>query len=126
MDKAPAHAHVAVLGASPKHTRYSNMAVRLLLEYEYRVTPVHPRFERIEGLASVPTLAGISEPVHTLTLYVGSSRLSDMVGEVLDLQPQRVIFNPGTESRLLQHALDDQGIDWLEGCTLVMLKTASF
>lgn len=33
---------VAVLGASDKPDRYSNRAVRLLLEHGYTVLPVHP------------------------------------------------------------------------------------
>jgi len=37
-----------------------------------------------------------------------------------------VIFNPGTESVLVQQRLDQAGIVWLEGCTLVMLRTGVF
>jgi hypothetical protein len=42
------------------------------------------------------------------------------------LNPRRVIFNPGTESAPLQQALDEAGIEWLEACTLVMLRTGQF
>ena len=118
--------HVAVLGASPKPARYANQAVRLLLQHGYRVTPIHPRFEEIEGLPVASRLEQVTQPVDTLTLYVGPERLAPQIAELVALGPRRVIFNPGTESIALQQALDEAGIEWLEACTLVMLKTGQF
>lgn len=42
------------------------------------------------------------------------------------MTPQTMIFNPGTESTERQAALDGAGIPWLEGCTLVMLRSGRF
>lgn len=119
--------HVVVLGASPKPVRYSNQAICLLLEYAYpRITPVNPALSEIEGLPVVNQLADISQPVHTLTMYVGEARSQKMHDEILALKPQRVVFNPGSESASLQAALEAQGAEVIEGCTLVMLKTDQF
>jgi predicted CoA-binding protein len=125
MNRVRAH-RVVVLGASPKPTRYSNQAVRLLREHGYPVIPVNPAFDEIEGLPAVRRLAEVEPPVHTLTLYVSASRLPAMGDDILALRPGRVIFNPGTESPPLQARLDEAGIPWLEGCTLVMLRTGVF
>jgi predicted CoA-binding protein len=126
IEKQPDQHHVAVLGASPKPARYSNQAVRLLLEHGYPVTPVHPKFEQIEGLQVAATLSDIEQPVDTLSLYVGPERLSPMIEDILELKPGRVICNPGTESKELQEKLDAAGIPWLEACTLVMLRLGNF
>ena len=122
----PEEHHVAVLGASTKPERYSNQAVRLLLEHRYRVTPVHPKFEQIEGLQVAHTLGDIVDPVDTLSLYVGPERISPMIDDIIKLKPGRVICNPGTESKELQARLDAAGIPWLEACTLVMLRLGNF
>jgi len=122
----PAERHVVVLGASNKPVRYSNQAIRLLLEMGYPVTPVHPRQEVIEGLPVVPDLASVRRPVDTLTLYVGPLRLAPLIDQVIALRPQRVIFNPGTESRELMHKVEQAGIQWLEACTLVLLRIGTF
>ncbi len=124
--KQPAEHHVVVLGASPKSTRYSNQAVRLLKEKGFKTTPVHPKIQRIEGLVVAPSLEAVDEPVHTLTLYVGPERVRPLMDDIETLRPGRVIFNPGTESRELEHRLDEAGIPWLQGCTLVMLRTGAF
>lgn len=118
--------HVVVLGASNKPLRYSNQAVRLLLEKGYRVTPVHPRIETIEGLPVAPGLHAVQRPVDTLTLYLGPQRLKPLIDEVIRLNPKRVIFNPGAESEVLKLRLEQTGIRWLEACTLVMLRIGTF
>ncbi len=106
--------------------RYSNQAVRRLLEQGYRVTPVHPRFEEIEGLKVAKDLSQVPQPVDTLTLYVGPERMRPMIDDLIYLNPGRVIFNPGSESAELRHRLEQAGIHWLEACTLVMLRIGTF
>ena len=123
---SPSHHHVVVLGASPKATRYSNRAVRLLQQQGYRVTPIHPRCPEIEGLAVADRLERVERPVHTLTLYLSPARLSPMIESVLDLAPQRVIFNPGSELAELEGSLDQAGIPWIHACTLVLLSAGTF
>lgn len=118
--------HVAVLGASPKPARYANQCVRLLKEHGYRVTPLHPRFDEVEDLPVTHSLAEIGDRVDTLTLYVGPHLLAKQADEIVRLRPGRVIFNPGTESRMVQQRLDNAGIEWFEACTLVMLRTGQF
>lgn len=118
--------HVVVLGASPKPARYANQAVRLLLEKGYRVTPVHPKFEEIEGLKVAHAFEQIDQPIDTLTLYVGAERLAPQIPDLIALKPARVVFNPGTESTAFQQALDEANIEWFEACTLVMLRTNQF
>ena len=61
---------VVVLGASDKPERYSNRAVRMLLEHGHEVIPVHPSLQTEEGLTVVPSLARVPRPVDTLTVYV--------------------------------------------------------
>jgi len=118
--------HVAVLGASPKPARYANQCIRLLKQHGYRITPVHPRFEEVEGLPVMHDLGAITDRVDTLTLYVGPKLLEPQADDIVRLRPARVIFNPGTESRLVQDRLSEAGIEWFEACTLVMVRTNQF
>jgi predicted CoA-binding protein len=115
-----------VLGASSNPQRYSHMAIALLKEKGFPVVPVHPALPEILGLPVGKRLADISHEIHTLTLYVGARHLPPMTGEILRMSPRRVIFNPGTESVEVIEALRRAGIDCIEGCTLVMLKTGQF
>lgn len=118
--------NVAVLGASPKPERYANMAIRLLGELGYRPFPVNPAFEEVEGLACYPRLGDISEPLHTVTLYLGPARSTPLIDEIVAAAPQRIIMNPGAENEQLAEAASSAGIEVVEGCTLVMLRSGLF
>ena len=118
--------NVAILGASPKPDRYSNQALRLLAQYDHRPFPVNPAFAEIEGLKCYPTLAEISEPLHTVTLYLGAARSTPLIDQILAAEPERIILNPGAENDELTEAASSVGIEVVEGCTLVMLKTGLF
>jgi len=122
----PAKETVVVLRASPKPERYSNQAVRALLEHGHRVIPVHPLLKKIAGVPAVPGLTHINGKVNTLTLYVGPELGIKLLPEMIDLQPDRVIMNPGTESDEIEARLKNEGIEVLKACTLVMLRTGQF
>jgi predicted CoA-binding protein len=117
---------VVVLGASPKPARYSHQAVGLLKALGYQVIPVHPRVARIQTLPVTHELRAIREVVHTLTLYVGPERSRLMMGDIIRLNPGRVIFNPGSECPELEQGLRAHHVPCLHGCTLVMLRTGQF
>ena len=122
----PANETVVVLGASPKPERYSNQAVRALVEHGHRVIPVHPLLKKIAGVVAVPALSGVKDPVDTLTLYVGPERGKELLQDIINLGPDRVIMNPGTESDEIEEELNAKGIAVLRACTLVMLRTDQF
>ena len=117
---------VVVLGASDKPQRYSNMAVRLLKELGYRVIPVHRNLDEIEHIPAVHSLADIQDRVHTLTMYVGPQRSAALADDILGLKPDRVIFNPGSESEALEERLQQNDILTIRACTLVMLQSGQF
>ena len=118
--------NVAVLGASPKPDRYANMAQRQLAAAGYRPIPVNPAFPEIEGEKCFPNLGAIAEPVHTVTLYLGAPRSTPLIDEIVGLKPQRIIMNPGAENEELAAAASSEGIEVVEGCTLVMLRAGLF
>lgn len=126
MTKAAAGSHVAVLGASTNEKRYSFMAVRMLKENGHHPIPVHPRGHSVDGVEGVSGLNKIGEPIDTLTLYVNSKISSPELDNILKLNPRRVVFNPGTENEDLAKKLTAAGIETLEACTLVMLRTDQF
>ncbi|MGI8955917.1 MAG: CoA-binding protein [Chthoniobacterales bacterium] len=49
-----------------------------------------------------------------------------MIEEIVAAQPQRIILNPGAENDELAAAASSAGIEVVEACTLVMLRTGLF
>jgi hypothetical protein len=117
---------VAVLGASDHPQRYSYLATQRLLEHGFTPIPVNPTLKEVLGLPVVPRLGEIQQPVDTLTVYLSPKRSTPLADEIIQLHPQRVIFNPGAENEELQNRLDKAGIPWIHACSLVLLSTGRF
>jgi len=114
-----------VIGASSNPDRYSNMAIRALKSHQYEVVALAKRAGEVAGVP-IQTVFPANELIHTVTLYVGPQHQPEYYQQVIDLQPERVIFNPGTENIEFAEMLEFKGIETIEGCTLVMLSTGQF
>ncbi|HRZ40725.1 MAG TPA: CoA-binding protein [Candidatus Omnitrophota bacterium] len=118
--------NVAVIGASDKPERYSYQAVLLLKGAGHRVYPVHRRVKGIQGIAVFSSLEEIQDAIDTVTLYVNADISNAMAESILAKRPRRIIFNPGAENLALEEAARREGIETLNACTLVLLKTGRF
>lgn len=115
----------AVLVASPKPERYSNMAVKLLMEHQIPVFAIGRRSCKANGFNIISGQPKIDH-LHTLSLYLNPQNQMPFYDYILALKPRRVLFNPGTENDELQALLTAEGIEWEEACTLVLLRTHQF
>jgi len=110
-----------VIGASPNPDRYSYKATISLQKHGHSVFPVGIRNGKIDNLNIItdnPELKNID----TVTLYVGPDKQKIWIDYVFSLNPNRIIFNPGTENPEFQNLATDKGIEVLEACTLVLLS----
>jgi predicted CoA-binding protein len=115
-----------VLGASANPERYSFKAVMMLKEYGHDPIPVHPSGRAVGGMDTVRSLGDVKDKVDTVTLYVGAPTSQELSDQILRVSPRRIIMNPGAENAELRLIAEAQGIEVIEGCTLVMLKTGTF
>lgn len=114
-----------VIGASTNPERYSNKAIRSLLTHGHEVV-AFARREGFVGSVKIQTEFPEEQTIHTVTMYVGPQHQSEYYAPILDLNPKRVIFNPGTENIEFVEMLESKGIETIEGCTLVMLGTGQY
>lgn len=118
--------NVAVVGASPKIDRYSNQAMRLLEACGHVAIPVAPARKEILGKAVYSSLAAVPDRIDTITLYVSPPHQAQVLEDAVKMKPRRIIFNPGTENSAEYGRLREVGIEVLEACTLILLRTNQF
>lgn len=118
--------NVAVVGASPKPDRYSHKAMRMLQECGYNPIPVAPARQEILGRKVYAALAAVPEPIDTVTMYVGPSHQASVLDDVVRIKPRRIIFNPGAENPGEYDRLRQAGVQVLDACTLILLRTGQF
>jgi predicted CoA-binding protein len=114
-----------VLGASPNPTRYSHLAVLRLAQYEFEVKAVGTRKGTIGGI-SIEFDFSSEDNAHTITLYMNPTRQKPLYEKIIAANPERIIFNPGTENPELIALAKSHKIETVEACTLVMLSTGQY
>ena len=114
-----------VIGASTNPARYSNLAIKMLLESQQPIIALGLR-EGMVGDVMITTEKKMFADVDTITLYIGAKRQPEYYDYVVSLKPKRVIFNPGTANPDFQELLQENGIEVLQACTLVLLRTNNY
>jgi len=114
-----------VLGASENSERYSYRAVKLLVSYGHNVVAVGNREGTLDDI-EIKTQFPLEKDFDTVTLYLNPQRQSAYEEDILNIQPKRVIFNPGTENSPFMAKLESKGIEALAACTLVMLSVGNY
>jgi len=116
-----------IIGASNNPARFAYLAAEALDRYKHEFIPVGIRKGEVFGK---PILnineKPIVEDVDTITLYIGPQHQPQWYDYLISLQPKRIIFNPGTENPEFERLAEESGIEALEACTLVMLRTGQF
>ncbi|MBE7640323.1 CoA-binding protein [Salegentibacter sp. BLCTC] len=114
-----------VLGASLNSARYSNIAIKRLVKYNQPAVALGLRKGEVEGV-KIETEKIMFRDIDTVTLYLGPPRQKEYYDYIVSLQPNRVIFNPGTENPEFYDILRDNNIEFEVACTLIMLGTNQY
>lgn len=114
-----------VIGASHKPDRYSFLAVNMLREYNHETVALGRRAREVDDWQIIDGRPALQD-IHTVTLYLNPSNQREYYEYIISLEPQRVIFNPGTENAELRQKLLAAGIEPVSGCTLVMLRSGLY
>jgi uncharacterized protein len=116
---------VLVLGASTNEERISNTAIHRLRKHGYEVEAVGLKTGMVADV-EIKTGMPIVENIDTVTMYVGAKNQPQFYDYIINLQPRRVIFNPGSENDEFEKMLQQKNIEVEEACTLVLLGTGQF
>ena len=114
-----------VLGASANPSRYSNLAISRLRNYNHPVVAIGKREGKV-GDVPVETATRKVDGLDTITLYLNPGNQKQYYDYILELHPKRIIFNPGTENDELASMARNKGIEPVEACTLVLLSTGQY
>lgn len=117
--------NVLLLGASMKPFRYSNMAVKALINKDFVVCPVGKEKGEINGVGVKTTLPPL-EKFHTVSIYLNKKNQRDYYEKLFMYSPERVIFNPGAENDELKSLCKEHNVDVVENCTLEMVNMEQF
>jgi uncharacterized protein len=114
-----------VLGATTKPERYAFRAINMLTQKGHTVLAIGQNAGEVAGV-KIHTKAIPVTNIDTVTLYLNPVRQRDYYNYIVEAQPKRVIFNPGTENPELYQLLELNNIKVEVACTLVLLATNQY
>lgn len=112
-----------IFGASKNVNRASYQAAKSMHEAGLDWVPMGIQNGNLFGkeILSLPRKPMLKN-VHTITLYLSPDKQSQYYDYITQLNPKRVIFNPGSENPELIRLLRSEGIEPTLACTLVLLS----
>lgn len=114
-----------VLGASLKEERISNRVIKLLRHHGIEVKAIGLRSGKVADI-KIDTEYKNLKDIHTVTLYLNAENQKELEDYILNLNPKRIIFNPGAENPGLKIKAAEKGIEALNACNLVMLRLGQY
>ncbi len=114
-----------VLGATSKPEKYAFKAITMLVDKGHSVVAIGQNAGEVAGI-KIQTKAIPLKNIETVTLYLNPLRQKDYYNYIVEAQPKRVIFNPGTENPEFYQLLQLNNIKVEVACTLVLLTTNQF
>ena len=76
---------IAMVGLSADWSRPSNFVAKYLLEHDFDVIPVNPKYDEILGQTCYPDLAAIPTPVDIVDLFQKAERIPPFVDAAIDM-----------------------------------------
>jgi predicted CoA-binding protein len=116
-----------IIGASTNPSRYAYLAAGMFSERNIPVVPLGIKTGNLFGneILNIKEKPEVKD-VDTVTLYLGPQNQTEWYDYILSLNPKRIIFNPGTENPELEKLANNEGIETLEACTLVLMSTGQY
>lgn len=114
-----------LIGANTNPEKYAYKAANSLIRHGHQVVLFGLRPGEVGG-NPIHTVHLDLEDVDTVTLYVNPTNQLGWYDQIIKWQPKRIIFNPGTENETLIQLANQNGIEAVQGCTLVMLSIGTY
>lgn len=114
---------VAVVGATDDRAKYGSVAYRDLKAKRFRVYPVNPRRETVDGDPAFPDLESLPEPPTIINYVIPPKAVLESLREAKRLGYTKVWLQPGAESPEVLTYLQTEGFDYLaNACIMVQSR----
>jgi len=102
---------VAMVGLSADWYRPSNFAAKYLLDRDFEVIPVNPKYDEILGQKCYPDLASIPGPVDIVDLFQRPDRVPPFVDQAIEIGAKVVWMQLGIVNEEAAQKARDAGLE---------------
>ncbi len=118
---------LAIVGISRDGKKFGNIAFKELSAKGYRLLPVNPKTESIEGSPCYPSLSALPEPVGGVLVVVPPTVTEQVVQDAAKAGIQRVWMQQGAESQTAIRFCQENNLSAMYGeCILMFAEPVAF
>jgi len=114
--------YYAVVGATQNTGKYGYKVLVDLKNKGYKVLAVNPNYEEVAGVECFPDLISLDERPDVVVLVVGEENAKKVVQDCIDLNLERIWFQPGSEYDQAVALAQEAGFEIITG-ECIMLET---
>jgi uncharacterized protein len=118
-DSSGATKVVAIIGASADRKKFGNKAVRAYRARGWKVYPIHPTAQQIEGLPAYRSMLDVEQHVDRVSLYLPPAVGVTVLDEIARKGVDEFFVNPGAESDELIQRARFLGLHPICACSIV-------
>ena len=115
---------IAVVGATDNQAKYGSVIYRDLKAKGYRVCPVNPSRETVDGDPAYPDLGALPVKPDIVNIVVPPPRTLEVLDRAAELGIDNIWVQPGAEDHKVMNRLADGGFHYLaNACIMVRART---
>ena len=112
--------NIVIVGASKDRSKFGNKAVRIYASQGYKVYPIHPKEESIEGHKVYKSVSEVPEKkLDRVSFYVPPPVGMKVVEDLATKQVGELWLNPGADSPELVAKAEKLGLSVISACSIV-------
>lgn len=112
----------AVVGASIHKDKYGYKLYKKLKDHGYKVYPVNPGYDEIDGEKCYHSLSDLPEVPEVIDMVVNPRAGSEVIEEAAELGINNIWLQPGTYNDELISQIEEKEMQYVKDCVLVALK----
>ena len=105
----------AIVGATQNQAKYGYKVLVDLKDKGFKVVPINPKYVEVAGLTCYPDLLSLEERPDAVVLVVGENNALKIIKDCVDLELNRVWFQPGSEFGQAVTMAKDNGLQVVIG-----------
>ncbi|HHY82379.1 MAG TPA: CoA-binding protein [Clostridiales bacterium] len=112
----------AVVGASIHPDKFGYKIYKKLKDHGYRVYPVNPGHDEIDGDKCYHSLSELPERPEVIDMVVNPRIGIKVIEEAASLGIQYIWLQPGTHNAEIVQSIEEKGMQYVKDCVLAALK----
>lgn len=110
---------IAILGASSDRSKFGNKCVRAYHQAGWKVFPINPNAESVEGVPTRAILGDVEVPLDRISVYLPPSVTLKLLPEIAGIEAAEVWFNPGAADDEVLATARELEIKAIDACSIV-------